>query len=381
MVYQEDFEVEQFMDKYETSITNNMAETCCESISINQVFELIQNDLEKSKLVSQLLDTKLTYGHIKGSPELKQSIKQLYETELTSDDIIITNGAIGANFLTLYSIVNPGDKVICVDPTYQQLPSVSKLFSENTVLSWKLKYENNYKLNIDELESFMSQNPKLLIINNPNNPTGAVIDDTQLKKVVEICKKHNVIILCDEVYRPLYTRGIDTPKSIVSYDYDNVISTSSMSKAFSMAGLRLGWIVTKNKEIMKQITSKRDYNMISISMIDDLLAAFALKHYKSILNRNDKLCEKNLKIISDYVENHKYLDFMKPLGGSVCFIKVASKFDTFNLCTTLADEFKTLVVPGEVFNYPGFLRIGFGNSTNDLINGFKQLDKYFEKYE
>lgn len=386
MVKQEDFAVEQFMDKYETKIEWNMAETCTASLSFNELFELIPDKSVSQSLQQKVFDTRLTYGRIKGSPELKQVIAQLYNDEggsITADDIVITNGAIGANFLTLYTIVDQGDKVIVVNPTYQQLASVSRVFSgaSENIIPWNLNFEDNYLPNLDELQNLVdTHNPKLVIINNPNNPTGVVWGHTIMEKIVGICSAKGIYILCDEVYRPLYHSTDDKPKSIVNYGYEKTISTSSTSKAFALAGLRLGWIVTKDQDIIQKLYSKRDYNTISVSAIDDMLATVALSNYKHILARSYDICQTNLQILEKYIDSTPLLSWVKPKGGSTCFVKVnIDNIDTMDMCVELVEKYKTLIVPGEVFdNKKGYLRIGFGNSTQDIKQGLARLSEYFE---
>lgn len=154
MVYQEPFAVEQFMDKYETNIKYNMGETCVDSILINEILANLP-DLERRKATDALLGSKLTYGHIRGSPELKQAIALLYGGDIKPEHIVVTNGAIGGNFLAFYTLVNPGDHVLVVDPSYQQLSSVPQMFGGD-VEPFELKYEDEYMPDLEKLESTIS---------------------------------------------------------------------------------------------------------------------------------------------------------------------------------------------------------------------------------
>ncbi|RCK66179.1 Capreomycidine synthase [Candida viswanathii] len=387
MVKQEDFAVEQFMDKYETSVQFNMAETCSASISFNELFDLLPDQPQaKQQLEKKIFDTRLTYGHIKGSPDLRNAIAQLYNADggtspIAADDVVITNGAIGANFLTLYALVDEGDKVIVVRPTYQQLESVSKIFGgKENVIPWQLKFDKGYLPDLNELRTLIAQHsPKLLIINNPNNPTGVVWDDKTMEEIVAVCKENSVFVMCDEVYRPLYVSDAGKPKSVVNYGYANAVSTSSTSKAFALAGLRLGWIVCRNPEVIKKLLSKRDYNTISVSTVDDAMATFALQNLSAILGRNKEILLKNLAILEEYINNTPFLSWVKPKGGTTCFIKVdVPGIDTMEMCVELVEKYGTLIVPGEVFSHKGYLRVGFGNSTEDIEQGLVQLTAYFK---
>lgn len=375
MVFQEDFAVEQYMDQYETGIRYNLGETCCHSLSIEDISKL--GNTGTKSLVDELISTRLIYGHIKGSKELKQGISKLYpESGLDTSNIVVTNGAIGANFLTFYGIVDKDDHVIVVDPSYQQLSSVPKMFGGNVDLL-KLRFEDSYLPNLKELAEKVTKKTKLVVINNPHNPTGQVWSNEILKEIVDICSKNDCYLLCDEVYRPLY-HTVTGIKSILNFGYEKVISTSSMSKAFSLAGLRLGWIATHDAALANNLHSKRDYNTISISMIDDLIATYALNNYEAILDRNHKLCDRNLKLIDKVIEDSNgELDWVRPKAGATCFIKVTNKnINTMEMCKDLAENYLVLTVPGEVFEHPGFIRVGFGNSYEELEGGFKIILKY-----
>lgn len=362
------------MDKYETNISYNMGETCVDSLSMSEILANLP-PAAREHASTALLDTKLTYGHIRGSPQLKSAIAALYnDKEIGPDNIVITNGAIGGNFLTFYTVVNPGDHVLVVDPSYQQLSSVPKMFGGN-VEPFELKFEDGYLPDLAKLDETMSANKtKLLVINNPNNPTGCVWENDILEKIVEIAKRYNTTVLCDEVYRPLFHfEGGKDIKSIVSFGYENTISTGSMSKAFSLAGLRLGWIVTKNKAYLDGFWEKRDYNTISVSMIDDAMAAVALENVDTILARNHAICQRNLAHIDKFIaDSNGIAEWVRPRGGSTCFIRI-NGVNTMKLAEDLADNHRTLVVPGEVFGKPGWLRVGFGNSEAEVKAGLEVL--------
>ncbi|OBA22450.1 PLP-dependent transferase [Metschnikowia bicuspidata var. bicuspidata NRRL YB-4993] len=381
MVKQEAFAVEQFMDKHETSIVYNMGETCVDSLTIP---EIVGMDKEASaKIAQDLLGTKLTYGHIKGSPELRGAIAALYEgSGVTAEDVVVTNGAIAANFLTFYTVVNPQEHVIVVAPSYQQLSSVPEMFGAKVDM-FNIRAEDLYRPRLDELRTMISQNnTRLLVINNPNNPSGFVWENDILAEIVALCKEHDVTIMCDEVYRPLFHFQTQEPvKSIVDFGYDKAISTGSMSKAFSLAGLRVGWIVTKNKEYSAGFWEKRDYNTISVLMLDDTVAAVALQNTERILERNHKICQTNLAVLQKFVDEHSdKVSWVRPRGGSTCFLQLHIKATSMEFAEKLIEKHGTLVVPGEVFGMPGWLRLGFGNSTHDISEGLRCFGELLQQY-
>lgn len=354
-------------------------------------------DLEDAEGIQQQLseavfETKLTYGNIQGSEGLKKAISKTYNDDndgieksnlIEPANLVITNGAIGGNFLVFYTLVNPGDHVIIVDPSYQQLSSVPNVFSGGNITKFALNFDDGYRPNLDKLSDIIAENKtKLLVINNPNNPTGVVWENEVLEKITDICRKHDIYILCDEVYRPLYHSVESPPKSILHFGYDKVISTGSTSKAFSFAGLRLGWIACRELELIKDLISKRDYNTISVSMVDDILATFVLENYEKILERNYEVCRDNLKLIEAFVvESQGGVTWVKPQGGSTCFLKfINPKVNTFKMTTDLAENHGLLIVPGETFdNKKGFIRIGFGNSRASVQGGIAVLKQWLLK--
>lgn len=236
----------QWMDKYETVPgVLNIAETCAASVSIDDLVALCEDPNVEHPLKSST--KKLTYGPIRGSDTLRSRLASLYSARVSSplplDNILITPGAIAANFLLLYTLIGPGDHVICVYPTYQQLYAVPESLGAEVSL-WKLKKEKNYIPDVEELKALVKDNTKMIIVNNPNNPTGAVIPKSVLQALVDFAKEKDIIVLSDEVYRPLF-HGIspvdkEFPPSLISMGYSKTIITGSMSKAYSLAGIRIG---------------------------------------------------------------------------------------------------------------------------------------------
>lgn len=209
--------------------------------------------------MSSMCSQRLTYGNIEGAPELKSGICKLYKT-LTPEEIVTTHGASGANHHIFYSLVEPGDRVISIMPTYQQLYSIPESFGADLKLL-HLSEKNGFLPDLDDLRALAVPGTKMICINNPNNPTGALMSKYMLMQIVEIVKSVGAYVMCDAVYRHL-TQDDVWSESIVDL-YDKGISVSSMSKVFSLAGIRLGWIATHDKSVIKSCLSHRDYNLVS----------------------------------------------------------------------------------------------------------------------
>ncbi|KAM3084062.1 hypothetical protein ACMFMG_001830 [Clarireedia jacksonii] len=393
MVKIEPFDVEQWMDKYElTPGVLNIAETCAASISIDDLVKLSEDPYLPPPLSTS---TKLTYGHIRGSPGLRDRLAGLYSVRATSglpaNNILITPGAIAANFLLLYTLIGPSDHVICVHPTYQQLYAVPESLGAEVSL-WKLRKEKKYIPDLEELKGMIKDNTKMIIINNPNNPTGTTIPKSVLQGLVDIAREKDIIILSDEVYRPLF-HGIspvdaEFPPSLVSMGYEKTIVTGSMSKAYSLAGIRLGWIASRSEAIISAIAEARDYTTISVSQLDDQVASYALNAsvIHSLLGRNIKLSKTNIALLEAFVNEHSsFCSWVKPTGGTTAFIKFengSEPVDDVQFCVDVMEKTKVMFLPGSKCfgeDHKGFVRIGFVCETEVLREALEKLGAYLKE--
>ncbi|KAM5442220.1 hypothetical protein MferCBS31731_002594 [Microsporum ferrugineum] len=380
MVVVQPFAVEQWMDEYETTAKYNIAETCSASISLDDLCALA-GDGRPQNLVNA--STKLGYGAIRGSEELRSNIAELYSGSCrkpSPENVLITPGAINANFLVLYTLVHAGDHVICHYPTYQQLYSVPESLGAEVTL-WQTKIGNGWELNVDELRALIKENTKFIILNNPQNPTGKTIPAKDLQEIINIAKERNIYVFCDEVYRPLFHSLDDNPPSAYSLGYDRTIVTGSASKAYSLAGIRVGWIIA-SKDIIDKCLHARDYTTISVSQLDDKVASFALsqKCVSNLLARNMKLARHNLDILASFVDEFSSVcDWHRPLAGTTAFVRFSKDgvpVDDVRLCKLVFDKVGVMFVPGgHCFGpeFKGFVRIGYVCETKDLEDGLAQL--------
>jgi aspartate/methionine/tyrosine aminotransferase len=380
------------MDKYEVVPgVLNIAETCAASISIDELVALCEDPNVESPLNTS---TKLTYGPIRGSNALRERLASLYSVRVTSplptDNILITPGAIAANFLLFYTLVGPGDHVVCVYPTYQQLYSVPESLGAEVSL-WKLRKDNKYIPDLEELKSLVKENTKMIIINNPNNPTGATIPKSVLQGLVEFARERDIIVLSDEVYRPLF-HGIspgdqEFPPSLISMGYGKTIVTGSMSKAYSLAGIRLGWIASRDKSIIEAAAAARDYTTISVSQVDDQVASYALSAsvIHALLGRNIQLAKTNLALLEAFVTAHSSAcSWVKPTGGTTAFIrfeKNGQAVDDVQFCVDVIEKTKVMFIPGSRCfgkEFKGFIRIGYVCETSVLQEALRKLADFLE---
>lgn len=370
-----DFGVEQWMNEYETKAKYNLGETCVSSLSIRELCELVGVDV--NDFAKQLVDRRLTYGAIEGAVELKEAITRLYQN-LTPDEIVTEHGAIGANNLVLNALVEPGDEVIAVTPTYQQLQSIPEAIGA-TVKLLPLKRENGYLPDAEQLRGLVSDKTKLIVLNNPDNPTGALMSQAGLQTIVDIAKSVDAYVLCDEVYRHLTQEDGYSP-SIIDL-YDKGISTSSFSKVFSLAGIRLGWLATHDQAVMKACLSYRDYETISCGQLDEMVGTLALKNQAVLLERNRGIVRENLKVLEEWVHQQPHITWLKPKAGTTALLYYDFDLPSTIFCDRLMKEYETLLVPGSCFDIENSLRIGYAFETTHLRDGMNQLGKFLAKLE
>ncbi|KAI1440980.1 PLP-dependent transferase [Annulohypoxylon stygium] len=395
------FEVEQWMDKYEnTPGVLNIAETCCASISIDRLAQFNDNQQTDAHRIVDF-SKPMTYGPILGSNELRQNIAAIYNEDeskanlqppaLSTEDIVITQGAIAANHLVFYSLVGPGDHVVSVFPTYQQLYTIPESLGAEVSL-WELKAENGYVPNVAELETLIKSNTKMIVINNPNNPTGVIIPKDVLSEIVNIAQKHDIILFSDEVYRPLFhsVEPDSVPLSAISMGYTKTIATSSMSKAWALAGIRVGWIASRDPSIISAVASARDYTTISVSQLDDQVARYALSTSvrPQLIARNISLAQNNLKILEQFVKDHSSTcSWVKPSAGTTALVRFnnsdGTPVDDEQFCKDVLEKTKVMFLPGSrcfghghTSSFDGTVRIGYVSETEVLRQALEELGGY-----
>lgn len=363
------FKVERWMNEYEDDAVYNLGETCIDSMTIKELLELAGKDVEQYMI--ELADTRLSYSHIFGSPEFLQGVASMYE-DLNPEQVIPTHGAIGANNQVITTLIGAEDNMVSVMPTYQQHYSIPESIGADVRLL-QLTLEDDFLPNLDVLRSLVDENTKMITINNPNNPTGSWIPIDIMKEIVKIAESVDAYVLCDEVYRGISEDG-SYMQSIVDL-YDKGISVGSMSKVFSMAGLRMGWIATKSEEVLHQCHERRDYDTISCGVLDDKLAALALAHKEQIFARNRKILNTNRAILDEWVNETPEVRYLRPVAGTTALVYYDNDIPSYDLCVRLIKEKGVLFTPGECFEMEGAVRIGYAYDSKTLKEG---LDKFTE---
>lgn len=366
------FAVEQWMNDYEEICRYNLAETCVRSLTTG---ELLQMSGRREEILAELDATPLTYGPIPGSPRLRGLVAGLYESQ-GPDNVLITHGAIGANALVHATLVEPGDHIVAVVPTYQQHYSIPDSYGAR-VTQLPLREENGWLPDLDELDRLVSADTKLIAVNNPNNPTGALIDEAGLARIAKIAERVGAWVLRDEVYRGVDQDGDGFTASIADL-YERGISTGSMSKPYSLAGLRLGWIVGPTR-LLAEAATHRDYTTISVGRVDDLLACVALENKDAVLARSHQITRTNLAILDEWVTGRDDITYVKPASGTTALLRYHAPIGSYEFCTRLLQETGVMFTPGAAFDIEHTVRIGFADDTQTLCTGLELVGQFLDR--
>ena len=367
------FGVESWLNKWEKSATYDISQSTIASLSMHDLLNLDGNNGQE--FYAMLDKQKMNYGWIEGSPEFKQEVAKLYQ-HVDPENILQTNGATGANILALYALINRGDHVIAEYPSYQQLYDIPKSLGAD-VDYWHIHEEDDWYPDLNELKKLIRPDTEMICLNNANNPTGTILDRDFLEQVVEIAKSVGAYVLVDEVYLPLDHPEDFTP--IVDL-YDKGISTNSLSKTYSVPGVRIGWTAT-NAELADVFRKFRDYTMICGGVFNDQLATYVLRHRDQVLARNRQLVLGNLAIYKDWNDREDRASVVMPRSVSTSFPKLDVPVDIHTFCENLLKDTGVLLVPGDAFDTPEHVRLGYCAPEVTLREGLKRLSKYMHQYD
>lgn len=345
--------IEEWFDKYQYEIDYDIGESGV------KFFDL-------KTLGMDLANIQLRYGYHKGNPKLRELISEQYDG-LSSENIAVTTGASEANFAVIASIIDSHDHMIIEHPNYPSNYEVPTSLNMNFDFL-KLKFEEKFRPNTGRLESLLRKNTKLVSLTNPNNPTGSTLTEEELLKLIDLAESNNFYLLLDETYHELYFGKPPPPAASLS---SKAISISSMSKAYGLPGIRIGWVAA-DKSIIDAVCAVREQLTISNSSLGEAVAEAVLKRKDDLLKEIKVRVRSNLTILEEWFSKQKNLDWIPPSGGVVCFPRFRTS--TKNLCRILVEKYRTFVVPGYCFGLDEFFRLGFGGNREELIKGLKCVD-------
>ncbi len=370
------FGCEDWLNNWEKSAKFDIAQSTISSLTLEDILNL-ESDAGVA-ILEKLKKETFSYGWIEGSPQFKNEVSKLYKN-INTDNILSTNGATGANFIAILGLIEHGDRVIAEYPTYQQLYDWPRTLGAE-VDYWNVYEEEDWHPRLEELRTLVKKNTKLICINNAAQPTGAILNTVFLKEVVEIARSVGAYILSDEVYLPLNSEIDYSP---IADLYDKGISTNSLSKTYSVPGIRVGWIATKDDFLVNNIRKIRDYTLICTGVFDDAIAALVLKHKDKVLCRSRSIVLNNLAILKAWVENEPLVSMIYPDMVSVSFVKFEKLAPerTEEFAEYLLKEKGVLIVPGNRFDMPGHARIGYCTDEKTLRTGLELLSEALREFK
>jgi aspartate/methionine/tyrosine aminotransferase len=363
------FKLERYFAKYEFSTEYLLCSSDCESMSIADLLALEEAASEKFQQVW------LGYTESQGSPTLRAEICKLYET-IQPEEILVHTGAEEAIFLFMFAAFKEYDHVIIHSPGYQSLAEVARAAGCD-VSPWLAREENGWALDLDELRHLMRTNTKAIIINTPHNPTGYLMSHEDYETVHQFAQENNLLLFSDEVYRESeYDFATRLPAGC---DFgDHAISLGVTSKTYGLAGLRIGWIATRNKKIYEKMASFKDYTTICNSAPSEFLAEVAMRNRLKLADRNLGIIKNNLAVMDDFFSRHVDLfTWIRPQAGSMAFPRLL-KGDVEEFCDRLVKEAGVLLLPGSIYDDArNHFRLGLGRKN--LPQAVERLEMYLSK--
>ncbi|MGD9056846.1 MAG: aminotransferase class I/II-fold pyridoxal phosphate-dependent enzyme [Desulfobacterales bacterium] len=358
------FAIERYFAKYEFTARYLLSSSDCESFSLAEVLEMA--DAETKRLWDQL---KLEYTETLGHPLLRGAIAEIYQG-IHMEDIIVVVPEEGI-FLLMHAILEPGDHVVCTFPAYQSLYEVAQSIGCE-VSKWEPDESNGWCFDVEQLEEKLQDNTRLVVVNFPHNPTGYVPPAEDYKALINIVRQRNIYLLSDEMYRFLEVDyGATLPAGCELYD--QAFSLGGLSKTFGLPGLRIGWIVSRNHDVLERVSQLKDYTTICNSAPSEILAIMALRNKDKIIGLQKTRVDKNLKILDDFLgEYADCFSWNRPLGGSICFPRSLISQNTFEFCEELVQETGIMLLPSRMFMFgDNHLRVGYGRENlPDVVNRF-----------
>lgn len=365
----EPFQLERWMTTYETKVQWDIAESGIFPMSMREIIDLLPED-ERDSTSQQLLDLRLGYSEACGSEELRSLIAATYENT-SIDDVLVTTGAIEANFLLFNELLSPGDRVVVVDPAYQQLRSVPAAIGCDVAL-WRLRRDGAFRFDLDDLYALATPGTRMIVINTPHNPTGAMLSAEELRAVYALAEDLDAWVLSDEAYRWLELPGEAPLAPPMRNLGPRAISTGTFSKPFGLPGLRIGWI-TAPQEIIRRCWGMRDYVSLSPGKLNDALAVLAFRHREQIAGRTRAIVSENLDFAEWwFAANQDLVSWTPPRGGLLALMKYELGMPSTELANQLAEQYSVMLAPGSAFGYEGYLRVGIGNTPAAFATGLRE---------
>jgi aspartate/methionine/tyrosine aminotransferase len=366
----EPFELERWQSIWEKKVELNISESGVHPLT---TAELVP-DAEQLK---KILDVQQLYPQTNGSEELRTRIAELHPGA-TMENVLVTSGGSEANYVSTWGLIEPGDEVVFMLPNYMQIAGLARGFGATVKPLW-LRESLDWGINVDDLPRLVTAKTKIIAICNPSNPTGAVLREDMRAAVLAAAEKVGAWVISDEVYRGAEFDGETTAS--MSGGYERVLVTAGLSKAYSLPGLRAGWVVGPAKMIEK-LWSYHDYTSISPSMLTDRLACAALEPARRawILNRTRERVRANYPALQKWLaERADIFSHVPPKAGAIAWAGLRDGRNSAQMAEELRAQKSVLLVAGEQMGMESFVRFGFGGDSEHLQKALGRIDEYLQE--
>jgi aspartate/methionine/tyrosine aminotransferase len=371
----EPFLLERWMTRHETHVRYDIAESGILPMSTGDLLAL-EPPAERDATLAALLDLPLGYSEARGTERLRSMLAATY-TRGDAESILVTTGAIEANYLLFNQLLDAGDHMVAPYPAYQQLYTVPRAIGCDVSL-WHVGPETGYRYDVDALERLVTPRTRLIVVNTPHNPTGAMLAPADAKRVYAIAESVGARVIGDEAYRWLDVPGGD-PFAPPMFDMGpRGISVGTLSKPFGLPGLRIGWIAGP-PDLIQACWGLRDYISLSPGKLNDALACLGLKHRDQIVARNRAIITANLKSAARFVADRPFISWTPPRGGLLALLKYDLPMASLELADRLATEWSVMLAPGSAFGYEHHLRLGVGQRPDVFEKGLEEAGKCFDE--
>jgi len=360
------FEMERMMSLFEQKVDYNLSESGVHPIQVRELLGIRPGSTEG------LLESDLNYPHVNGMPGLRHNIANLY-SGAEMDNVLVTVGAAEANYITTRTLLAPGDEIVFMLPNYMQIWGIARNHGMK-IKTFNLREDHGWAPDLDELESAVSPDTKLIAVCNPNNPTGSILTESEMDAIVAIADKVGAWILADEVYSGA-ERLTDVQTPSFYGRYPKVIAVGSMSKAYGMPGLRIGWAVGPTSTI-DDIWARHEYTAISTTMLSNKLAELALSPdvRPHVLQRTRGYIRQGFPVLEQWMDEHDNTFSLTPPGAAaIAFVRYHLDINSTLFTKRLREEKSTLIVPGDHFGMDHFLRVSFGLPHEYLIGALDRI--------
>lgn len=350
--------------------------SCVLPMTVRELFDLTGENLDS--FLEEVRDMNLGYGNFAGTPRLRLAVSNLYQ-DVSPEDVVLVHGGTGANNTVVMTLLEPGDSIVAVMPNYQQFYSIPRSIGVD-VRRVDLQAEAGYKLDMDQLRQAVNgscgdgcpQKPaKAILFTNPNNPTGSLLELSEMEQLVEIARAADAWIVCDEMYRGLKEEYMYSFADL----YEKSIVTCSSSKIYSMAGTRVGWIICRDAALRQELFNRRSYDSICGGVFDEWIFAIALEHVDKIYARSRQIVNANKAIVDRWLDGHPYLHQYAEAWGTTYLIHYDLDVDAETFCDGLLDEKGVLVCHGDCFYLPHTFRLSLSHA-HQLEKGLQLIDEY-----